>query len=328
MKEKLICPICGNELNETNNDDMHIYKCFNNDFLANVKYEITKTELLNLSFYLIHTDHLDLQSNNKSKRFYLYGDKQACELISIPNSIYFNKEIVDAWMPKDLSERIDRILLYLKSKMGYFGQEQLFSYRELSSIYFVDNCHFSPNAYTICQVDFINSWLRKMELISYRTASVYGDAGLSITILPDGLTRIDSLQKTQSDNKNVFIAMKFGPETEELRKYIKYGIELAGYIPRIMDEIEHNHQIVPEMLYEIRNSRFVIAELTHHNNGAYYEAGYASGLGKQVIHICKTDEIKNGLHFDVAQVQLITYDAESELEEKIVKRIKAIENQF
>jgi len=66
--------------------------------------------------------------------------------------------------------------------------------------------------------------------------------------------------------------MKFGEETKELREKIKEG--LKGFNVRIMDEIEHNHQIVPEMLYEIRNSRFVIAELSHHNNGAYYEAGY------------------------------------------------------
>ena len=85
------------------------------------------------------------------------------------------------------------------------------------------------------------------------------------------LERIYELQKNQTNNKNVFVAMKFGEETKELREKIKEG--LKEFNVRIMDEIEHNHQIIPEMLYEIRNSRFVIAELSHHNNGAYYEAG-------------------------------------------------------
>ena len=102
--------------------------------------------------------------------------------------------------------------------------------------------------------------------------------------------------------------MKFGKETEELREKLKEGIREAGYEPIIMDEVEHNHQIVPEMLYQIKNSKFIIAELSHHNNGAYYEAGYALGLGKEVIHICKKSELTSGLHFDVAQVNTIVYD--------------------
>ncbi len=119
--------------------------------------------------------------------------------------------------------------------------------------------------------------------------------------------------------------MKFGDETINLRKKLKEGIESAGFHARIMDEIEHNQQIVPEMLYEIRNSRYVIAELSHHNNGAYYEAGYALGNGKEAIHICQNEELKKGVHFDVAPINMITYDSIDELPEKIKKRIQAIE---
>ncbi len=90
-----------------------------------------------------------------------------------------------------------------------------------------------------------------------------------------------------------------------------------------MDEIEHNHQIVPEMLYEIRNSKFVVAELSHHNNGAYYEAGYALGIGKEVIHICQKNQLNNGLHFDVSQVNTICYEFIDEIPYKLRKRIEA-----
>ena len=40
-------------------------------------------------------------------------------------------------------------------------------------------------------------------------------------------------------------------------------------------EEEHNNQIVPEIFYEIRQSNYIIADLTGHRNGVYYEAGYA-----------------------------------------------------
>jgi nucleoside 2-deoxyribosyltransferase len=38
---------------------------------------------------------------------------------------------------------------------------------------------------------------------------------------------------------------------------------------------------------EIRNCRFLIADLSHGNSGSYWEAGYAEGLGKPVIYTCK-----------------------------------------
>ena len=90
-----------------------------------------------------------------------------------------------------------------------------------------------------------------------------------------------------------------------------------------MDEIEHNHQIVPEMLYEIREAKFVIAELTGHNNGAYFEAGYALGLGKEVIQICSKSKFGEDGHFDVKQINTILWDDTDDLIKKLVARIKA-----
>ena len=41
------------------------------------------------------------------------------------------------------------------------------------------------------------------------------------------------------------------------------------------------------MRTQIRDAAFVIVDLTHDNPGAYWEAGYAEGLGKPVIYICE-----------------------------------------
>ena len=119
--------------------------------------------------------------------------------------------------------------------------------------------------------------------------------------------------------------MSFAGETASLRKVLKQAILKAGYFPILIDEVQYNGQIVPEMLYQIRESRFVIAELSHHNNGAYYEAGYALGLGKEVIHICEEEAMGSKLHFDVKQVNTITYKADDldGLKERLIKRIQA-----
>ena len=46
-----------------------------------------------------------------------------------------------------------------------------------------------------------------------------------IKFTPKGLARVEELQKNQTNNKNVFIAMKFGEKTKELREKIKEGLK-------------------------------------------------------------------------------------------------------
>ena len=120
--------------------------------------------------------------------------------------------------------------------------------------------------------------------------------------------------------------MSFAENMKPIRESIRKAITECGYIPRIMDEIEHNHQIVPEMLYEIRQSKFVIAELTGHNNGAYFEAGYALGNGKEVIQLCNKEKFSEDGHFDVKQVNTILWDNHDDLCERLINRIKATIN--
>jgi nucleoside 2-deoxyribosyltransferase len=142
--------------------------------------------------------------------------------------------------------------------------------------------------------------------------------------LPKGYERIDLLQKNIAKNtKNVFIAMSFAPEMANVRNAIKSALLECGFVPRIMDEIEHNHQIVPEMLYEIREARFVIAELTGHNNGAYFEAGYALGFGKEVIQVCQKSKFGDDGHFDVKQINSVLWEDTDDLTRKLISRIKA-----
>ncbi len=53
------------------------------------------------------------------------------------------------------------------------------------------------------------------------------------------------------------------------------------------------------MRTQIRDAAFVVVDLTHDNSGAYWEAGYAEGLGKPVIYICEENKFKEAqTHFD------------------------------
>jgi nucleoside 2-deoxyribosyltransferase len=64
---------------------------------------------------------------------------------------------------------------------------------------------------------------------------------------------------------------------------------------------------------EIRRCRFLIADLSDDNAGAYWEAGFAEGLGKPVIYICRSSS--NGeekkTHFDANHRQTVRWDLSS-----------------
>ena len=122
--------------------------------------------------------------------------------------------------------------------------------------------------------------------------------------------------------------MAFGKETENIREDFRVAIEGLNYSIRIIDEKEHNNQIVPEIFYEIERSKFVVVDVTYPNYGAYYEAGYAEALGKQVIICCRKKEFDdkenpNRPHFDISQKSMVVWEDEKDLISRLSKRIEA-----
>ncbi|MHC4124718.1 MAG: nucleoside 2-deoxyribosyltransferase, partial [Planctomycetota bacterium] len=56
--------------------------------------------------------------------------------------------------------------------------------------------------------------------------------------------------------------------------------------------------------------------------GVYFEAGFAKGLGREVIFTVKEDDVEK-LHFDTRQYNHIVYDSPEDLYEKLYNRICA-----
>jgi len=146
------------------------------------------------------------------------------------------------------------------------------------------------------------------------------------TIHLDGWKRIDELNKKHKEINQGFCAMSFKKETQNISDSFEKAINFCGYNFRRIDQKEHNNQIVPEIFYEINRSKFIVVDVTIPNNGAYYEAGYAQALGKQVI-VCCNEIIFNSKdttpHFDISQKNMIIWKDEKELEEKLIKRIES-----
>ncbi len=99
-----------------------------------------------------------------------------------------------------------------------------------------------------------------------------------------------------------FLAMQFNDDDLDafVRDVVKPAVkDETGYDLVDMRDVGRAGIIDNIMRVQIRDSAFVIADLTHDNYGAYWEAGYAEGLGKPVIYICEKEKFESKTtHFD------------------------------
>lgn len=142
----------------------------------------------------------------------------------------------------------------------------------------------------------------------------------------EGLEFIDNYVRRNEHSPKVFIAMDFS-EDASIREVIKDVVSDCGYTPVIFTDYQHNSQIMPEIFAQIGESRFVIMETTVNNYGAYYEAGIARGMGKEVIIVCKDTTFKSRgktkrPHFDIIQESMVIWKDYDDLKTGLRRRIK------
>lgn len=234
-------------------------------------------------------------------------------------------KIVEAFLPRDFTERIDLILRCLTHQSRYLGDVVNLDQSALGRLFFLGNRSAGADS-TDYEQDFTNQVKYICDYLTDRNYVLQAGDSFHLQVAPAGWARVDELQKNlNAKSKTAFVAMKFCDDTKPLREAIKAGIINAGFKPIVMDELEHNNQIVPEMLYQIKQARFLVVDESDCNLGAYYEAGYAAGMGKPVIHICNKTRFNDAAHFDVRQVNTIMWTSDNidDLSRRLAKRIEA-----
>jgi len=92
----------------------------------------------------------------------------------------------------------------------------------------------------------------------------------------------------------------------------------------LIEKEQHNDKICDRALGEIRRAEFVIADVTLHRQNVYFEAGFAMGLGREVIWTCREDEFtREKQHFDTRQYAHIVWRDPGDLRRKLADRIRA-----
>jgi hypothetical protein len=140
----------------------------------------------------------------------------------------------------------------------------------------------------------------------------------------DGWQYFEQLKRGAVDSRKAFMAMEYGdPELDKIvDDHFKQAVADTGFELYRLDEEPKAGLIDDRLRVEIRNSRFLISDLTHDNSGAYWEAGYAEGLGKPVIYTCKKEKFeKDKPHFDTNHHLTVTWD-KKEIQ-KAVESLKA-----
>jgi hypothetical protein len=150
------------------------------------------------------------------------------------------------------------------------------------------------------------------ELFLERALLLGGAAHASLTLA--GWERIEALRNEVRDNRRAFMAMKFDDPALDsvLANCFKPAVAAAGFDLATVLEDQPAGLIDDQMRVAIRTSRFVISDLTHGSHGAYWEAGFAEGLGRPVIYTCRKAEWEaQRSHFDTNHLSTIVWDAEN-----------------
>ena len=132
-----------------------------------------------------------------------------------------------------------------------------------------------------------------------------------VTLSIKGWEHYESLLKGRETYRKAFMAMKFGDSTLDkmVDEVFREAVRKTGFELFRLDDSPRAGLIDDRLRVEIQSSDFVIADLTHDNLGAYWEAGYAEGLGKPVIYTCESEKFKKEkTHFDTNHHLTVTWD--------------------
>jgi nucleoside 2-deoxyribosyltransferase len=145
-----------------------------------------------------------------------------------------------------------------------------------------------------------------------------------VHITAAGWDYLEKNARTTAISDQAFVAMSFSPALKTIwENGIKKAIERAGYVAYRVDSEPHADRIDVKIMAEIRNSQFLVADVTEQKRGVYFEAGYALGMGIPVLWLCRKDDLKNA-HFDTNHYNHVLWENETGLKEELYSFVCAI----
>lgn len=278
------CFICKSRANIQFRDDQHYVVC-----PVCGKYQITDSAVTDSS---LKGNKLHLLSG------VLRGLSDQHKTIVLSNSNISNL-IISATSPNNPLEAIDTLLLDILRRSESI--EKPISY--LATDFSILFCKGATEFFHIIE---LAKELKFLEAVGDRH-----NVRLSI----GGWRRLQELRTIGSvKSKTAFMAMRYGNINHDavFTNHFKPAVAGAGFHLEKLSEVLQAGTIDNQLRTEIRTCRFLLADLTGGNSGAYWEAGFAEGLGKPVIYLCERNYFKKyKTHFDTNHQTTVLWSSHS-----------------
>jgi nucleoside 2-deoxyribosyltransferase len=268
MYKKIECPVCG---------VYELYFPYNNNSLHYIVQDYLKKKnphLLSLS-----KDNIDEKTSKGMALVKYYVKKYTNHLSPLQFENEMVNNILDNSHYPSPMEQVNYLITFLGDTLTRPGKKYDFDVEKPQSISMLNLISATTSIDPNILLQIIE-YARELKFISEK------DTALSLTIY--GWQKYEKLKKNNSDSTTAFMAMAFSNNKLQnfYEKNIKKAVSETGYaIEKVNENPEKDENINVDIMLKIRSSKFVIVDLSDANNGAYWEAGYAKGLGKKVIYI-------------------------------------------
>lgn len=176
------------------------------------------------------------------------------------------------------------------------------------------------------ELQFYFIWLTKEGVVTHQGNNRY-------LLTMEGWKEAQRIREQRRElGKRGFMALEFGhPETDNLvDNFYVPAAKAAGFELRRLTDDQPAGLIDDQLRVRIRTSWFMVSDITHGNRGAYWEAGFAEGLGKRVIYSCEKStfeslEREKRVHFDTSHLVTVLWEKgkEAEAGKKLKDHIRA-----
>ncbi|MCX5643068.1 MAG: hypothetical protein NTZ17_00025 [Phycisphaerae bacterium] len=180
---------------------------------------------------------------------------------------------------------------------------------------------------TFEEFELVFRYVRDKGLIEHKSGA--GNIWVKVTLSFTGWERYEELKRSTSDSRKAFMAMQYNNKqlADIFESVFRDAVAKTGFeLLRLVDTPQPAGLIDDDLRVKIRASRFLVADLTDGNAGAYWEAGYAEGLMKPVIYTCRREVFKDSKscpHFDTNHHLTILWDSDPDKREEVGEKLKA-----
>jgi hypothetical protein len=256
MNETLNCPVCGEAgslrrqwLSKTDPNPQWNYDCPRcGQFVA--------------SNSLIDCDVAALSAKQRAVLSHRLR-RQQCAGSAPPSILKNNLSQVDDPLPTP-AEQADNLILWIREHQP--------SHAEYAEIRVPEVSAWIGTAITRSAPVNELTWLLGQAWVENHVEKL---AGKFVRLNMAGWQRYEALKHAQVESRTAFMAMHFGDAefNRVLNDCFKPAVKAAGFELRLLTDRQPAGLIDDQLRVALRTSRFVIADLTHDNNGAYWELG-------------------------------------------------------